>query len=91
MELEKQLQQYIAENLLFSGSFPYGPDASFLREGVLDSMGVMDLVTYVSTTFNIAVEPHDVTPENFDSINRLAGFIRGRWAEPQSARADKTH
>jgi len=53
-----------------------GPDASFLQEGILDSMGVMELVTYVSTAFDIDIDAQDVTPENFDSINRLANYIR---------------
>jgi acyl carrier protein len=80
MQIEDQIQQYIAENLLFSDRFPYEPDTSFLREGVLDSMGVMELVTYVATAFEIQVDPQDVTPENFDSVNRLANFIRQRQA-----------
>jgi len=81
MKIEDQIQQYIAENLLFSDHYPYAPDSSFLREGVLDSMGVMELVTYVATAFSIQIDPQDVTPENFDSVNRLAGFIRQRQAQ----------
>jgi len=76
MQLESEIQQYVAENLLFSERFPYGPVTSFLQEGILDSMGVMELVTYVSTAFGIDIDAQDVTPENFDSINRLASYIR---------------
>ncbi len=75
-DIEAELQRYIAENMLFAERFPYGPDTSFLHEGILDSMGVMELVTYVATTFGIEIAPEDVTPENFDSINRLAAYIR---------------
>ena len=81
MQIEDQIQRYIAENLLFSEGYPYEPDTSFLREGVLDSMGVMELVTYVATAFSVQVDPQDVTPENFDSVNRLARFIRQRQAQ----------
>jgi len=81
MQIENQIQRYIAENLLFSDHYPYALDSSFLREGVLDSMGVMELVTYVATAFNIQVDPQDVTPENFDSVNRLASFIRRRQVQ----------
>ena len=76
MQIENEIQRYVAENLLFTERFPCGPDTSFLREGILDSMGVMELVTYVSTTFGIDIDAQDVTPENFDSINRLAAYIR---------------
>ncbi len=81
MQIESQIQQYIAENLLFSDRYPYESDTSFLREGILDSMGVMELVTYVAMAFRIQVDPEDVTPENFDSVNRLANFIRQRQSQ----------
>jgi acyl carrier protein len=88
MHIENLIQKYIAENLLFSSEgYAYDNDASFLQEGIIDSMGVMELVTFVSTTFAIQVEPHEVLPENFDSVNKLAEFIRRKEAaKPQSAR-----
>ncbi|HZQ48570.1 MAG TPA: acyl carrier protein, partial [Verrucomicrobiae bacterium] len=85
MKIEAQIQEYVSRNLLFSDdAFHYDNDASFLREGIIDSMGVMDLVAFVRTDFGIQVDPKDVTPENFDSVNKLAGFIRRKW-NPQSA------
>lgn len=62
--------------------FEYDNDASFLREGIIDSMGVMELVTFVGATFGIQIDPKDVTVENFDSVNKLAGFIRRKGGAP---------
>ena len=84
MQIESDIERYIAENLLFSDRFPYEADTSFLREGILDSMGVMELVAYVGATFEIEVDPQDVTPENFDSVNRLASYIRRQQTKGQS-------
>jgi acyl carrier protein len=87
MKLKDQIAKYISENILFSeGGFPYGGDASFLQEGIVDSMGVLELVMYVSSSFGIEVDPLEVTPENFDSVNRLAAYIR-RKQEAQLAPA----
>ena len=70
------LRSYIASNLLFTGdSFGYGDDASFLGEGIIDSVGVMELVLFVEQEFSIKVEDRDVTRENFDSIHNLARYI----------------
>jgi acyl carrier protein len=75
------LRTYIADNLLFSGgAFPYSDDASFLGEGIIDSVGVMDLVLFVEQKFSIKVEDKDVTRENFDSVNSLARYIATRVA-----------
>ena len=66
--IEDQLKDFLAKNLLFSGDgFPYSDDASFLGEGIIDSLGVMQLVEFVGKQFGIAVAQAEVTPEHFDS------------------------
>ncbi len=75
--IEGSIRAYIAENILFSGNgFPYSDDASFLNEGIIDSMNVLELVTFVEEEFNITVEDQDIVPDNFDSVTKLAAFIR---------------
>lgn len=83
MQIEQQIQNYISENLLFTeGPFPYEDDMSFLQEGILDSVGVMELVAFAESTFAIHVAPQEVTPANFDSVKNLATFIRSKLAAP---------
>jgi acyl carrier protein len=63
--------------MLFSADgFNYDDDASLLEAGIVDSIGVMELVTFVDKTYKITVPPEDISPDNFDSINRLANYIR---------------
>ena len=81
MQLETQIRTYVNENLLFSEG-AYDNDASFLREGILDSVGVMELVAFVETTFDVAVEPREITPANFDGVNKLAAYVRAKLASP---------
>lgn len=79
MDLKRQIRAYITDNLLFSeDGIEYDDDASFLAKGLIDSMGVMELVMYVGTDFGICVDPREVTPENFDSVNRLSAYIEGK-------------
>ena len=76
MEARAVIRTFIAENLLFSvDGFPYGDDDSFLKEGIIDSLGVMDLVAFVGKSFGITVAPEEVTPANFDSVSKLADYI----------------
>lgn len=77
MEIETSIKDYIAQNLLFSqDGFPYSDDTSFLQEGIIDSLGVMELMAFVKTSYRIAVDPLEITPDNFDSVTRLAAFVR---------------
>jgi acyl carrier protein len=36
----------------------------------------MELVAFVEENFKFRVNDQDVTPDNFDSVNRLASYIR---------------
>ena len=77
MEIETQIKSYIAKNLVFSGDeFKYSDDASFLEEGIVDSLGVMELVSFVEDRFGVAVDDQEITPDNFDSVGKLAAYIR---------------
>ena len=73
---EEMIRSYIAENILFSDNgYPYTNDASFLEEGIVDSMGIMELVMFVEESFGITVDDEDLVPDNFDSVSRLAAYV----------------
>jgi acyl carrier protein len=77
MDIASDIREFVARDLLFSeAGFPHSDDVSFLQEGIIDSLGVLELVTFAGRQFGITVDPHEVTPENFDSVNRLTAYIR---------------
>ena len=77
MSIEEKIQTYIAENILFSDNgYPHADDTSFLEEGIVDSMGIMELVMFVDESFGISVEDEELVPDNFDSVSKLAAYIR---------------
>ena len=79
--LKSQIKQFIAENMLFSGEgFTHSDDASLLEAGIIDSIGVMELVTFVGSTFNVEVPPDDIVPDNFDSVQKLADYVKRKQA-----------
>lgn len=79
MQIETKIKDYIAKNLLFSEEgYTYADDVSFLQEGIIDSLGVMELVEFVQKEFGIKVEQTEVTPENFDSVAKLAAFVKAK-------------
>jgi acyl carrier protein len=75
--IEQHIRDFIARNLLYSDvGFAYPDDASFLREGIIDSLGIMEIVEFVQKTFGVKVDQHEVTPAHFDSVESLAAFVR---------------
>jgi acyl carrier protein len=78
MDIQDKIRQFIVKNLYFTGDNDIGAEDSFLETGVVDSMGVMELVGFIQSEFGIEVEQHEITVENFDSIRRLADFVAGK-------------
>lgn len=79
--VEELVRQYIAQNILFSNNgYPYADDTSFLDEGIIDSMNVLELVAFVEEKFGITVQDQDIVPDNFDSVSKLAAYVRRRAA-----------
>ena len=87
MEVRSAIRTFIGENFFFNvDGTDFSDGDSFLQEGVIDSLGVMDLVAFVGTTFGIGVAPQEVTPANFDSIDKLTAYIE-RKLEPSAPQA----
>jgi acyl carrier protein len=75
--IEETLRTYIAQNLLYSSNgFPYSDQASFLENGIVDSMNVMEIVMFVEGKYDLKIQDSEILPDNFDSVSRLADFIR---------------
>jgi len=70
------IREYIALNFLFDDTSDTLPDdASLLQLGIIDSMGVLSLLMFAEEQFGIDVVDTEVTPEHFDSIERLAAYV----------------
>ncbi len=83
--IEEDIRNYIAKNILFSKSgFPYADTSSLLQEGVIDSMNVLELVMFVEENYDVMVEDEDIVPDNFDSIAALAAYIRQKHAQGET-------
>ena len=74
-----RIREFIASDLLFTpGTFPYDDQTSFLEEGIVDSLGVMELVGFVQKEFGLEVDQDDILPENFGSVASLAAYVMRR-------------
>jgi len=72
------VQNFIVENFLFGDQNRLKPDTSFLESGIVDSTGILELVTYIEETYHISVHDDELVPENLDSIQKVANFIQAK-------------
>ncbi len=75
MEHKQAIREFIVENFLFGDGNGLKDDTSFLEDGIVDSTGILELVTFLEEEFSIAVEDEELVPENLDSINNVTNFL----------------
>ncbi len=76
MSEREQIRNFIYENFLFKDyTRTLSDHESFLEGGIIDSTGVLELVTFVEETFNIKISDDELVPENLDSVGQLDQFI----------------
>ena len=75
MEYTLKIREFIIENFLFGDANGLKNDTSFLEEGIIDSTGILELVTFLEDEFSITVEDEELIPENLDSINNVTVYL----------------
>lgn len=81
MTIKKRVWDYIESNFLFGvDAKTIDDDQSFLELGVLDSTGVIELVSFLEETYGIHVEDEEMIPENLDSLNNIARYVGEKLA-----------
>jgi acyl carrier protein len=63
------------ESSSFSDRTKIEEDTMIFKEGILDSMGLMTLITFLEEEFGIATQDTDLVEENFESIKAITNFV----------------
>ena len=80
--IETDVRGFVTDNFLFGRkNVSLAGDDSLLEQGLIDSTGVLELVSFIENKFEIKVEDDDLVPDNLDSINRLIAFIETKLEE----------
>jgi len=84
-ELKSKVKQFVVQNFLFGNAEGLNENTSFIDEGIIDSTGVMEMITFLEETFAIKVEDEELVPENLDSIDNVAAFLERKMKKSQAA------
>ena len=85
MQIRQELRQFVIDNFLFGREGELKDDASFLENGIIDSTGVLELISFLEERFGLELEETDLTPENLDSIDKVTRLVESRLAALKGA------
>ncbi len=73
--IKGEMKEFVVRTYLGRNDAPIGDDDSFLGEGIVDSIGVIELVGFVQEKYGIRIAVPEIVPENLDTLNNLERFI----------------
>lgn len=74
-EIRDRVRAFVVENFLFGEDEGLKDDTSLLEEGIIDSTGILELVSFLEEEFSISIEDEELIPENLDSINYVVDYL----------------
>jgi acyl carrier protein len=79
MALKDELRQFVTDNFMYGKPYKgFADDDSFIERGIIDSTAVMELVAHLERRYRITLHDKDLIPDNLDSVNSLARFVKSR-------------
>ncbi|MBC2714543.1 MAG: acyl carrier protein [Desulfobacteraceae bacterium] len=76
MDYIEDINKFIIENFLFGDENNLEKNASLLENGIIDSTGVLELISFLEETYGITIEDDEMVPENLDSMDNINNFLK---------------
>ena len=76
MDAVDTVKEFIIENFLFGEKDQLELDTDFFEKGIIDSTGVIELVSFLEETFEISIDDEELVPENLSSLEKIRIFLQ---------------
>ena len=84
-DIKSRVKQFLVQRFPQVGGRGIANDEPLLETGILDSLGVLDLVGFLEQEFVCEIDDEELLPENFESINRIADFVERKCSNSPSS------
>jgi acyl carrier protein len=75
MNYAEETRDFVVSNFLFGEAGSLQDDTSFMRSGIIDSTGILELVAFIEATYHVKIENQEMIPANLDSLHNVARFL----------------
>lgn len=75
----KKIRQFVISRFPLAQQGRLDDEQDLLQSGIIDSLGILELVDYLAEEFKIVVSDDELLPENFSSIQTLTDFVERKW------------
>lgn len=82
MSIRERIRTFIVDTFFVD---EFADDDSFLRKGLIDSTGMMELVAFLESDLGLKLEDRELVPENLDSLSRVVAFVERKQRLAQAS------
>jgi acyl carrier protein len=83
-EVVERARTWVRDNFLYMRpDWPLGEDTPLLKSGVIDSIGVVELVSFLEQTFQVVIPEDQITERNLGTLGAIGAFVEGKTREDQ--------
>ena len=75
MNIVAVIDKYIREELVSNREGELDPGESLISSGILDSLTLLQLISFLEKSFGITVDDDEMKPSNFETINQMRAFV----------------
>jgi acyl carrier protein len=81
-EVKRVIKNYILEDLLLGDcSFEIDDDTALINDNIIDSINLMELISFIERTMNITYSQEDYSIDNFNTINAIVDLVNKKMQE----------
>ncbi len=80
-DVQQSVKRFVVENFYVSDPSELGEDTSLIATGLVDSTGMLEVIAFLEGEYGIQIPDHEVSPENLETIGRIAAFVARKRAE----------
>lgn len=78
--IKAQLMPFVMENAQSKGINQVSDDDSLTASGIIDSLGVFRLVSFLEETFGVRIGDEEIVNDNFESVRTIEKFVSAKLA-----------
>jgi acyl carrier protein len=71
-----QLRDFVIDTFPNARLRGVSPREQLLENGIIDSLGILEIIRFIETTYKIVIEDTDVIGKNFSTLSNIAQYVR---------------
>ena len=72
------IKNFVRTELIYDDEKDFDENTNLIERGIIDSMSLVRLISFLEENYEIQVQDEDIVPENFSSLNKISTFISER-------------